>query len=216
VARVVTGDDLAGICAGWVGTLAHFQGMKSAMQYPLARGRATWQGEPVAAVVADSRALAEDGVGRLAVEWEPLPAVTDPETALDPSTPLIHPELGDNLAFALELKSGDPDAAFAGADHVYRETFWMGRLMAQPKLATERIGVESELAQTLAQLRKSQDFLGSLKEQGGVTELHVSIFAREEFRLEFSPASLAMLGRLGLTVAFEVKPHPGVPAEAVG
>jgi len=127
VARVVTGDELAGICAGWVGTLAHFQGMKSAMQYPLARGRATWQGEPVAAVVADSRALAEDGVGRLAVEWEPLPAVTDPETALDPSTPLIHPELGDNLAFALELKSGDPDAAFAGADHVYRETFWMGR-----------------------------------------------------------------------------------------
>ena len=127
VARVVTGDELAGICAGWVGTLAHFQGMKSAMQYPLARGRATWQGEPVAAVVADSRALAEDGVGRLAVEWEPLPAVTDPETALDPSTLLIHPELGDNLAFALELKSGDPDAAFAGADHVYRETFWMGR-----------------------------------------------------------------------------------------
>ena len=127
VARVVTGDELAGICAGWVGTLAHFQGMKSAMQYPLARGRATWQGEPVAAVVAESRALAEDGVGRLLVEWEPLPAVTDPETALDPATPVIHPELGDNLAFALELKSGDPDAAFAGADHVYRDTFWMGR-----------------------------------------------------------------------------------------
>ncbi len=84
VARVVTGDELAGVCAGWVGTLAHFQGMKSAMQYPLARGRATWQGEPVAAVVADTRALAEDGVGRLAVEWEPLPMVTDPETALDP------------------------------------------------------------------------------------------------------------------------------------
>ena len=64
------------------------------MQHPLARDRATWQGEPVAAVVAESRALAEDGVGRLAVEWEPLPAVTDPETALDPATPVIHPELG--------------------------------------------------------------------------------------------------------------------------
>jgi hypothetical protein len=91
----------------------------------------------------------------------------------------------------------------------YRETFWMGRLMTQPKLASERIGVESELTQTLAQLRKSQDFLGSLKEQGGVAELHVSIFAREEFRLEFLPGSLALLGRLGLTVAVEVKPHPG-------
>ena len=109
------------------GTLAHFQGMKSAPQHPLARGRATWQGEPVAAVVAESRAIAEDGVARLAVEWEPLPVVTDPETALDPTTPVIHPELGDNLAFTLELRSGDPDAAFRGADHVYRDTFWMGR-----------------------------------------------------------------------------------------
>ena len=127
VVRVVAGDEMAGICAGWVGTLAHFQGMKSARQHPLARGRATWQGEPVAAVVAESRALAEDGVGRLAVEWAPLPAVTDAETALAAETPVIHPELGDNLAFALELQSGDPDGAFAGADHVYRDTFWMGR-----------------------------------------------------------------------------------------
>ncbi len=91
----------------------------------------------------------------------------------------------------------------------YRETFWMGRLMAQPKLASERTGVESEFTKILAQLRKSQDFLESLKEQGGVAELHVSIFAREEFRLEFLPESLALLGRLGLTVAVEVKPHPG-------
>ena len=127
VVRVVTGEDLSGICAGWVGTLAHFQGMKSAMQHPLARGLATWQGEPVAAVVAESRALAEDGVARLAVEWAPLPAVTDAETALDPATPVIHPDLGDNLAFSLELASGDAARAFAEADHVVRDTFWMGR-----------------------------------------------------------------------------------------
>jgi hypothetical protein len=91
----------------------------------------------------------------------------------------------------------------------YRESFWMGRLMAQPKLAAGHIGVESELTKTLAQLRKSQDFLRLLKEQGGVAELHVSIFAREEFRLEFLPESLATLGRLGLAIAVEVKPHPG-------
>jgi len=100
-------------------------------------------------------------------------------------------------------------------DGEYRETFWMGRLMAQPQLASERIGVESELTRTLAQLRKSQDFLGSLKEQGGVAELHVSIFAREDFRLEFLPDSLALLGRLGLTVAVEVKPHPGSAPQTV-
>jgi hypothetical protein len=107
------------------------------------------------------------------------------------------------------------DSAGGALGGEYRETFWMGRLMTQPKLASERIGVESELTQTLAQLRKSQDFLGSLKEQGGVAELHVSIFAREEFRLEFLPGSLALLGRLGLTVAVEVKPHPGSAPQPV-
>jgi len=127
VAAVVTGEGMASVCAGWVGTLAHFQGMKSAMQRPLAVGKASWQGEPVAAVVADSRALAEDGAARVRVTWEVLPAVTDPATALDPATPVIHPELGDNLAFALSLSSGDPDAAFRQADIVLSETFTMGR-----------------------------------------------------------------------------------------
>jgi len=127
VAAVVTGEDMAPVCSGWVGTLAHFAGMKSALQRPLATGKASWQGEPVAAVVAESRAIAEDGVSRVRVEWEPLPAVTDPETALDPSTPLIHPELGDNLAFRLDLASGDADRAFAEADTVLHETFTMGR-----------------------------------------------------------------------------------------
>src|SRR4029453_13453527 len=47
--------------------------------------------------------------------------------ALRAGAPVIPPELGDNPAFALELQSGDPDGAFAGADHVYRDTFWMGR-----------------------------------------------------------------------------------------
>ncbi len=127
VIAVVTGEELARVCDGWVGTLAHFQGMKSARQRALAIGKASWQGEPVVAVVAESRAIAEDGVARVAVEWEPLPAVTDPETALDPATPLIHPELGDNLVFSLELKAGDVEEAFREADAVYADTFRMGR-----------------------------------------------------------------------------------------
>ena len=127
VLAVVTGDELARVCDGWVGTLAHFKGMKSAKQWPLARGKASWQGEAVAAVVAERRALAEDGVARVRVDWEPLPAVTDPERALDDATPVIHPELGDNLAFQLDLVAGDPARAFADADVVLADTFWMGR-----------------------------------------------------------------------------------------
>jgi hypothetical protein len=77
--------------------------------------------------------------------------------------------------------------------------------------------VESVVLRTLAQLRKSSGFLEMLKEQGGMAELHVSIFARQEFRLEFAAETLALLGRLGLAVALEIKPHPlgaapGAPA----
>src|SRR5262249_35996841 len=73
VAAVVTGEAMASVCSGWVGTLAHFQGMKSAMQRPLAVGKASWHGEPVAAVVAESRAIAEDGAARVRVTWAVLP-----------------------------------------------------------------------------------------------------------------------------------------------
>ena len=127
VIRVVTGAEIARICKPWVGVLAHLQGIKSAPQYPLAMERACWQGEAVAAVVASSRRAAEDALERLAVEFEELLAVTDMETALDPATAVIHPELGDNLTFERKLEVGDVDAAFANAAAVVEHTFRFGR-----------------------------------------------------------------------------------------
>ncbi len=94
VLRVFAGKDLAAHCDPWVATLAHLKGMKSAPQHPLPLERATWVGEAVAAVVADSRAVAEDALAKVKVDYEPLPAAVDMETALLPSTPVIHPELG--------------------------------------------------------------------------------------------------------------------------
>ena len=107
-------------------------------------------------------------------------------------------------------RAGEPrrDPAGGELEGQYRETYWMGRLMAQPELASDHMGVESEILRMLAQLRRSFGFLETLKDQGAIAELHVSVFAREEFRLEFLPESLSMLGRIGLTVALEVKPHP--------
>ncbi len=64
VLRVFTGADLAKQCEPWVATLAHLKGMKSAPQLPLPLEHATWVGEAVAAVVAESRAAAEDAVAR--------------------------------------------------------------------------------------------------------------------------------------------------------
>ncbi len=127
VIRVFTGQDIAKVCDPWVAVLAHLKGMKSAPQHPLPLDRATWQGEPVVAVVADSRAAAEDGVAALRVEWEPLPAQVDMETALAPGAVVIHPELGDNLVFTRTAVQGDVDAAFAAAHKVVEATFVTGR-----------------------------------------------------------------------------------------
>jgi len=128
VIAVVTGGEVAALCQPWVATLAHLAGIKSAPQYPMAIDRATWQGEPVVAVVAETRARAEDALALLDVEWEDLPAVLDTETALDAATPLIHPELGDNLCFTRSLDTGGVDEAFARPDAVvFEETYVFGR-----------------------------------------------------------------------------------------
>ena len=115
VIAVVDGQQIAAICKPWVATLSHLAGMKSAPQYPLAIDRACWQGEAVVAIVAETRAQAEDALQYLQVEWEALPAVTDMHTALDATTPVIHPELGDNLCFTRDLDTGGVDDAFAAA-----------------------------------------------------------------------------------------------------
>jgi hypothetical protein len=71
------------------------------------------------------------------------------------------------------------------------------------------------MTRALAQLRKSFTFLQTLTANGGIVELLVIIFAREDFRLEFPADAMVVLGRLGATVALEVKPHPTSPETAV-
>ena len=84
----------------------------------------------------------------------------------------------------------------------------MGRIMPEPQLSSAHVSVESVLLQTLAHLRRSQSLLGHLHAEGGVAELHVSLFAREEFRLDLSAQMLALLGRLGPAIALDIHPQP--------
>ena len=127
VVAVVTGPELAKIITPWVGVLTHLKGIKSAPQHAIAIDRACWQGEAVAAVVARTRAEAEDAAELVKVEYEELRAVTDAETALDPKTPVIHSELGDNLTFERKLEAGEVDKGFAEADEVIDTTYVFGR-----------------------------------------------------------------------------------------
>ncbi|HEX4195485.1 MAG TPA: xanthine dehydrogenase family protein molybdopterin-binding subunit, partial [Stellaceae bacterium] len=86
-------------------------------RWPLAHEYARYSGEWVAAVVAESRALAEDAAELVEVDYEPLTPVTDPEQALDPASPVVHPDHGSNLLFRKKWVWGTVDADFAGADH---------------------------------------------------------------------------------------------------
>ena len=151
VALVVTGRDLDGVCEPWVGTLSHFRGLRSPRQHALAVDHVVWQGEPVVGVVADTRALAEDALGLIEIDYTELPPVTDPDAALLPGSPLVHPELGSNLAFTLAVQSGDTEAVFRDAHAVVAGDFRFGRhtpvtlesrsIMAEFELGEKRLTV---------------------------------------------------------------------------
>src|ERR1700737_550576 len=87
VIAIVTGKELAAVITPWVGVLSHLKGLKSAAQHAIAIDHVCWQGEAVAAIVATSRAVAEDAAEIVSVEYEELDGVTDMRTALDPGTP---------------------------------------------------------------------------------------------------------------------------------
>src|SRR5438094_4500687 len=126
VIAVLDGRAVAEYCTPWIGVLAHLKGMKSPPQHAIAIERACWQGEAVAAVVAESRSQAEDGVALIEAEWKELPVVVDMDAALA-GKQVIHPELGDNICFRREHDTGGVDEAFASADMVVEETFRFGR-----------------------------------------------------------------------------------------
>jgi len=127
VLAVLDGPAVAALTTPWVGVLTHMRGLKSAPQHALAVDRVRWQGEPVAMVVAATRAQAEDAAEHILVDYDPLPPVVDALAALDPESPAIHPALGDNLAFERRIDAGDVDAAMADAAHVVEASFTFGR-----------------------------------------------------------------------------------------
>jgi len=132
VVGVLTGAEAARLCKPYRGVLAHYRGMKTGAMQPLAVERVRYVGEPIVAVAATSRAAAEDAARRVAVEYEPLPAVLDPGTALAPGAPLIHEALGDNLIYETRLTAGDVAGALAAAHRVYTREFTIGRHTGVP------------------------------------------------------------------------------------
>ncbi len=88
--------------------------------YSLAVGKVRYVGEPVVAVVAETRELARDAAELVWVEYEQLPALVDARLALDDGAPVLHEECGGNMSYTGVWEWGDLDAAFAEADHVVK------------------------------------------------------------------------------------------------
>ena len=127
VIAVYTGKEIAEVCSPWVGVVTHLEGLRSPPQNALAVDRVRWQGEPLAAVVAESRAIAEDMLELIEVEYKELPLAVDMEKALDSDAVVIHDEYEDNLCWERNVDVGDVDAAFADADVVIEEEYQFGR-----------------------------------------------------------------------------------------
>ncbi len=106
--------------------------VRQAPQFALCRDRARYVGEIVAMVVAESRAVAEDALELIEVDWEPLAPAVDMTAAAAAGAPLVHPDWGTNVAIAFTHGIGDADAAFARADAVVRETFRVQRYVGMP------------------------------------------------------------------------------------
>ncbi|MEC8290050.1 MAG: xanthine dehydrogenase family protein, partial [Pseudomonadota bacterium] len=110
---VLTGEELAAN----INPLLSGLDLPDVKRLPLANGRARYAGEWVAAVVADTRHIAEDAAELVAIDYEMLDFVIDPEEALQDTAPVVHPENGSNIFFNKTWTWGDVEGDFAKAAH---------------------------------------------------------------------------------------------------
>jgi carbon-monoxide dehydrogenase large subunit len=124
VLAVITAADIADIQLPWPARMpSPVPGttLRHGVRYTLP-DKVRHAAEAVAVVVAETRAIAEDACELVDVEYEPLPVVASAEAALAPGAPLVYEQLGDNIGAHIVQRVGDPDTAFAEADHTVKET----------------------------------------------------------------------------------------------
>jgi aerobic carbon-monoxide dehydrogenase large subunit len=107
--------------------------MNSAPRPAFASGKVCHVGDIVAAVVAESRFAAEDAAEAVAVDYEPLPCISDLRAAIAPGAPLVHERFGSNLVFDIERGNREAmEAAMAGAVKIVQLHLRNSRLSANP------------------------------------------------------------------------------------
>jgi aerobic carbon-monoxide dehydrogenase large subunit len=132
IRAVFTGEDMSDLggplpCA-WVPPGVEVQNPE---HWPLARGEVKHVGDPVAVVIGEDRYAVTDAVEDVIVEYETLPAIVDPEKALE-GAPFVHESLGTNKVHEWSLPGGDVEAGFAEADVVVERRIVNHRIAGAP------------------------------------------------------------------------------------
>jgi carbon-monoxide dehydrogenase large subunit len=138
VIAVYTGDDLAADGIGDVPSRARKKTREGKPNFEpptpaLVRDRVAMLGDPVAAVVAETPMQAKDAAELIAVDYEPLPAVTDTAQTVAPGAPAVWREAAGNVCFVEEIgNKAAVEAAIAGAKHRVRQRFVISRVGIHP------------------------------------------------------------------------------------
>ena len=128
VVAVFTGADVKNL--GGVPCASSLPGLRLPHHHLLAQDRVYYSGHPVAVVVATDRYVAADAASLVEVQYEPLPAVADPEKALAAGAPAVHPQWPDNISFTFHQEGGgNTEQAFRDAEVVIKQRITSQRLI---------------------------------------------------------------------------------------
>lgn len=131
VVAVVTADQLGG-SNGPVPVLWQLPGLTIPHYPALAESVVSYAGQPVVAVIATSRELAEDAAELVEIAYTGRPAVTNSLTAVEPGGPLVHDQYGSNIAYESHFRSDNVDQIFASAHAVVEDELQIHRHTAVP------------------------------------------------------------------------------------
>ena len=180
-------------------------------RYPLASKVTRYAGEWVAAVVADSRYIAEDAAELVYVDYDTLDFVVDPEEAIKPGAPIVHPEIGGNVFFQRKFEWGAVDDDFSSADHAisYRarwsrnstvpiETFGV---VAQWNSAEELLDVWASI-----QMPKYQEQIGNaLKLSSNNVRVHYDVDVGGSYGVKRGIKHSVLVGYLSIKLGYPVR-----------
>jgi CO/xanthine dehydrogenase Mo-binding subunit len=144
VRAIVTGDDVGE---------ANRMGAFIKDEHAIAKGKVRYVGEAVAAVAADTEAIARQAAQLIAVEYEELPAVLSPEEALAPGAPVLHEDsaayfkvfdagTNGNLCSRTSFREGDIDRGWRESDQIFEGWY---ETQAQAHLSIEPCGALAEI-----------------------------------------------------------------------